>query len=280
MNIGIVGLGVVGGTVRDALLDAGLTVTGYDRYLDLGEPADLSSAAVVFLCVSTLSQDDGSLETKEVWAAVRDIEPHLEDGAVVAVKSTVPPGTCDALAEAIPRLRFASLPEFLVATDPSETFRRPDRIVIGSGDGDVAQMLSGLMTRVAPIAPVVVVLPIEAELIKLCSNAMLAAKVTMANELFDVCRRFGVSWSRLQGVVGLDRRIGPDHLTVTAERGFGGVCLPKDLDGLIGASRGAGHDPEILRAVAAFNRRVRRRADGDGAPTTESLRAAGGEGSA
>jgi UDPglucose 6-dehydrogenase len=256
-SVGVVGLGVVGGTVARAFAEAGVTVRGYDRYLEIGAPHDLAGCSVVFLCVPTPSNDGEGHDLTEVWSAIREIEQHLEPGTVVATKSTVPPGTSDALAEAFPRLEFVVAPEFLVATQPVETFTHPDRLVIGARSGEAATMVANLLTRVAPTAPVVVVTPTEAELVKLCANAMLAAKVAMANELYEVCRRFGVSWSRIQGVVGLDRRIGPDHLTVTPERGFGGACLPKDLDGLIGAARRAGYPPTLLEALAAFNRHLR-----------------------
>jgi UDPglucose 6-dehydrogenase len=258
--VGVVGLGVVGGTVARAFADVGVDVSGYDRYLEIGSPQDLAGCSVVFLCVPTPSNDGDGHDLTEVWSAMREIEPHLQQGTVVATKSTVPPGTSDALAEEFPQLEFVVAPEFLVATLPMETFTQPDRIVIGARSGEAATMVADLLTRVAPTAPVVVVSPTEAELVKLCANAMLAAKVAMANELFEVCRRFGVSWSRIQGVVGLDRRIGPDHLSVTPERGFGGACLPKDLDGLIGSASRAGYVPTLLQELAEFNRRVRRSA--------------------
>jgi UDPglucose 6-dehydrogenase len=267
-TIGVVGLGVVGGTVARAFVGAGVEVAGYDRYMEIGAAGDLADCSVVFLCVPTPSNDGEGHDLTEVWSAMQEIEPHLDEGTVVATKSTVPPGTSDALAEAFPRLEFVVAPEFLVATLPMETFTQPDRLVIGARSGDAATMVADLLTRMAPTAPVIVVSPIEAELVKLCSNAMLAAKVAMANELFEVCRRFGVSWSRIQGVVGLDRRIGPDHLTITPERGFGGACLPKDLDGLIGSARRAGYVPTLLQELATFNHRVRREAEEHGAESS------------
>lgn len=257
---GIVGLGTVGGTLATALGEAGVPTRAYDRYVGVGRAADLAGCGVVFLCVPTPTAEDGSFDLSEVWSAVEEVEPHLDPGAVVAIKSTVPPGTCDRLAAAFPRMDFASVPEFLVSARPLETLTRPDRIVIGARSGEAASAVAELLRRVAPAAPVLILLPAEAELAKLCSNAMLAAKVTMANELAEVCRRFGVTWSRVQAAVGLDRRIGPDHLTVTPERGFGGPCLPKDLDGLIAAARASGYTPPVLEELADFNRRIRRTA--------------------
>jgi UDPglucose 6-dehydrogenase len=260
-TIGIVGLGVVGGTVARAFAEVGVSVRGYDRYLDIGKPEDLAGCEVVFLCVPTPSADDGRHDLGEVWSAMTTIEPHLDPVTVVAIKSTIPPGTCDSLAESFPRIEFVVTPEFLVAGNPTESFTRPDRIVIGARSGEAATTVGDLMARVAPTAPIVVLRPTEAELVKLCSNAMLAAKVAMANELSDVCHRFGVAWTRIQSVVGLDRRIGPDHLTVTPERGFGGTCLPKDLDGLIAAARQTDHRPSLLEGLAKFNSGIRMQAE-------------------
>lgn len=255
--IGVVGLGVVGGTVEAAFKAAHVTTYGYDRYLGIGSPADLSRCSVVFLCVPTPSGTDGSHDVTEVTYAVREIEPHLRDGAVIAIKSTVPPGTCDEIGSLYPRLELASVPEFLVASRAVESFVSPDRVIIGARSAETSSLLAELMSKVAAEAPLVVVRPAEAELMKLCSNAMLAAKVSMANELSAVCNRFGIPWTRVQAVVGLDRRIGPDHLTVTSEGGFGGECLPKDLDGLIEASRAKGYAPRLLEGIAQFNRRIR-----------------------
>lgn len=256
-TIGIVGLGVVGRAVADGFDQAGLRVARYDRYLGIGSADDLHPCSVVFLCVPTPSAPDGRHDLTEVWSAVREVEPRLRDGAVLAVKSTVPPGTSASLSAAFPRLRFASVPEFLVAARPLDSFVRPDRVVIGTTSPEAAAALGEIMSRTAPGAPVLHVTPLEAELIKLCSNAMLAAKVSLANELADICELAGAAWPRVKAGVGLDRRIGPDHLTVSPERGFGGECLPKDLDGLIASSRDLGHEPAVLAAIAGFNRRIR-----------------------
>jgi UDPglucose 6-dehydrogenase len=229
---------------------------------------------VVFLCVPTPPGPDGGHDLTELWSAVRELAPLLEPGTLLTIKSTVPPGTCDRLASEFPGLEFAMVPEFLVAARPLETFTHPDRIVIGAATDAAGSLLQDLLQRVAPTAPVLRMRPIEAELVKLCSNAMLAVKVSFANELAEVCEQFGVSWSRVLPGVGLDRRIGPDHLQVSAERGFGGACLPKDLDGLIAAARTAGYEATLLAAMAEFNVRIRREvlAEGNGSSAEASDR--------
>jgi UDPglucose 6-dehydrogenase len=256
--VGVVGLGVVGRTTRDAFDESGIATVGYDPYLGVGGSVELAACDVVFVCVPTPSTRQGGYDLAEVWAATENIAANSRPATIVAIKSTVPPGTSDRLAMAFPSLRFASVPEFLVATDPVASFRSPDRIVIGADDPSVGAVLQDLMTRVIPNTPVARVRAIEAELVKLSANAMLSARVAMANELAEVCARYGVEWAAVQEVVGMDRRIGPSHLTVSPERGFGGACLPKDLDGLIVAAREGGYEPTVLERLAAFNRWIRR----------------------
>lgn len=254
---GIMGLGTVGGTLRDAFEAAGIATRPFDPYLGIGAIEDLAPCDVVFVCVPTPADGDGGFDLSEVWAAVHDVSPVLRSGAVVAVKSTVTPGTSERLSAAFPNLRFCSVPEFLVANRPHESLARPDRVIVGASEDEDASLVASLLSVVSPAAPIVRMRPMEAELAKLCSNVMLASKVALANELALICERFEVAWPVVQAAVGLDRRIGPDHLTVTPERGFGGGCFPKDLDGLIAAAREAGYAPTLLKEVAAFNRRIR-----------------------
>lgn len=255
-RVGVIGLGTVGGALLDALSTANVESTGYDPYLDVGAPESLSACSPVFVCVPTPAGVDGALDASAVWKAVRDVEADLADRAVIAIKSTVPPGTSDALSEDFPRLEFASVPEFLVSAHPLETLTRPDRVLIGARSPNVFEHVRAVMSAVAPSAPILFLQPREAELAKLAANAMLAAKVSLANELALICERFGVEWTNIQGAVGLDRRIGMDHLTVTQERGFSGGCLPKDLEGLIEAAHGSGYAAPLLEAVRNFNEAV------------------------
>lgn len=252
--VGVIGLGVVGGTVARALKEAGFEVVGHDPYKDVF--GDLSKCSVAFVCVSTPGTDKGELDGRAVAGAIEEAYQSLPAEAIVAVKSTVVPGTNDALQSNYPNLRFASTPEFLTEAEPDESFANPARIVIGARDGIVAWQLTQILRRTSR-APVVHCQPIEAELIKLSSNAMLAAKVTMANELSHIAASFGVHWEAVQEGVGLDPRIGASHLNVTPEGGYGGSCFPKDVNGLIVASEDSGYRAELLEKVAGLNRRFR-----------------------
>lgn len=90
--VGVIGLGVVGGTIARAFEEAGAATRGFDRHLEIGRPEDLTGCPFVFLCVPSPPGEHGRLDLSEVWSAMFEVEPHLESDAVVAVKSTVPPG--------------------------------------------------------------------------------------------------------------------------------------------------------------------------------------------
>ena len=255
MRVGVIGLGVVGGALAEIVSELGYDVGKYDPHKDYADPDDLAGCELIFLCVWTPMSERG-LDVTDVFAAAKvavGYEPPL-----VVVRSTVPPGAMTALAKAYPGQHFAFVPEFLVERDPYGSTRSADRIVIGSdrGEGDAREAilaLEDLLRGVSPGSPIVRMNPEEAVMVKLASNGLLAAKVAVAVELHDLAGLYGVDWEKVRGAVGLDRRIGPSHLAVTAEHGYGGSCFPKDVRGLITAARMGGIEPTILEEIERAN---------------------------
>ncbi|WP_243669138.1 hypothetical protein [Methanoculleus chikugoensis] len=90
-------------------------------------------------------------------------------------------------------------------------------------------------------------------MIKYTSNAVLAAKISLANEIGNLCKRLGVDSREVFTVVGMDGRVSPAFFR-TGGIGFGGSCFPKDVRALIaGGARAHGEDLKILRAVLEVN---------------------------
>jgi UDP-glucose 6-dehydrogenase len=99
-----------------------------------------------------------------------------------------------------------------------------------------------------------------AELTKYMENAFLALKVTFCNEFYDIAEAQGVDYNELRELWLLDPRIGRSHTFVLPfGRGFGGRCLPKDLNAIIHAARGAGVEAGLLEAVRDVNDAIRAR---------------------
>jgi UDPglucose 6-dehydrogenase len=93
----------------------------------------------------------------------------------------------------------------------------------------------------------------SAELIKHASNSFLAMKISFVNMLADLCEAVGADVGKVAEAVGMDKRIGSSFLRPGV--GFGGSCLPKDLQAFVRVGEEAGCDFSLLREVERINQR-------------------------
>ena len=96
----------------------------------------VAGAEFVFLCVATPQSADGSADLSYVETAAKEIGPHLESGAIVVNKSTVPVGSASMVEQVIgrPDIAVVSNPEFLREGTAVLDSLKPDRIVVGADD--------------------------------------------------------------------------------------------------------------------------------------------------
>lgn len=218
---------------------------------------------IVMIAVQT--PDDVRLDFVE--QAARDIGRCLVGDAVVVLRSTVPPGTAQRVADLVARERgsrvpVASNPEFLVEGQAFEAFLQPDRIVVGVEDAATADLLRRAYTGIE--APLIVTDIATAELAKYAANAYLATQISFINEMADVAEAAGAEISAISTIIKLDKRVG-ERAYLNPGIGFGGSCLPKDLRALTRSAESMGVDVRLTRAVNAVNEDRARR-------TVEKLR--------
>lgn len=213
---------------------------------------------VVFIAVGTPTTRLGDADLTYVRQAARDIAQRAVGEVVVVNKSTVPVETVDLVArllerEGTGRARFAvaSNPEFLREGSAVEDFLHPDRIVIGTDDERAAALLRDLYAEID--APVLVVDPHTAEMVKYAANAFLAAKISFVNEIASLCDAVGADVEGVLAGMALDHRIGEQYMRPGL--GFGGSCLPKDVSALAHAAREHAIEPTLMDAVLDVNRR-------------------------
>jgi UDPglucose 6-dehydrogenase len=227
-----------------------------------GDYKDIVDTDITFLCVGTYSLSCGGTDFTQIAQAAGDIGTALanKDGYhVVAVKSTVAPGTTEQVI--IPALEktsgkkagkdigIAVNPEFLEEGKAVECFLNPDRIVIGEYDGKSGDVVEILYRDFS--APIIRTSLATAEMIKYASNAFLAAKISFANEIGNICKKMGIDFYDVANAMGYDPRIGRKFLNAGA--GFGGSCLPKDTEALIKTARKAGYEANMLRSILDLN---------------------------
>lgn len=214
----------------------------------------ISDADVILIAVGTPSAPDGQADLRFVFASVESLAPHLKKDAIVAIKSTVPPGTLKTVEKLIgkhTKLNFytASLPEFLREGSAVEDTLHPDRIVIGASEAKVFEVLEKLHQPFQ--APIVKVKPESAQMAKYAANAYLATRITYINQIADLCEKNGADVEDVVQAIGLDKRIGKHYWY--PGMGYGGSCFPKDVKELAAYSRAVGEGDNLFNKINELN---------------------------
>jgi UDPglucose 6-dehydrogenase len=192
---------------------------------------------------------------------------------VVAVKSTVVPGTTDDVVRPILEAESGKRagrdfglgmnPEFLSEGEAVHDFMQPDRIVLGGIDEQTRESLAMVYHSFKGV-PMLRTTNKTAEMIKYASNALLATLISFSNEIGNLCSDLGDvdCVDVLQGVhlshylmpVTENGRVRtPITSFVAAGCGFGGSCLPKDVRALIACGKGAESRMGLLQEVIRIN---------------------------
>jgi UDPglucose 6-dehydrogenase len=221
---------------------------------------DLDRAEMILVAVGTPMRKDGQADLTYVDAVARDIAYAARPGTVVAIRSTVPVGTCD-------RLQTGSLRHQLVVANPeflregralADTFA-PTRIVAGGPSAARATVealyapLRERRGRAADLVPLIWTTSRSAELAKYAANGFLATKLSFVNEIANLADVVGADAESVLQAMALDPRIGAGHLRPGL--GWGGSCFPKDTRALAALAAGEGYDFIVLRAAIEQNNR-------------------------
>jgi len=213
-------------------------------------------ADVYFIAVGTPQGPDGSADVSAVFTAAATIAKIAKRDAIVAVKSTVPVGTCaevqKSLAGGKVSLEVVSNPEFLKEGAAVEDFFRPDRIIVGAKSEHARDVLRELYGPLQLSGERIVVTdPASSELIKYAANTMLAMRVSFMNELSRLCHATGADIHAVRHGVGSDSRIGKRFLF--AGPGYGGSCFPKDVVALAALGKTHGVPMRLAEATHLAN---------------------------
>ena len=216
----------------------------------------LADSDIATIAVGTLDRD-GRWTDEYVHRALVELLAAPTAPRTIAIRSTLRPGSMARLQQLAVRAKHRSRlvlnPEFTREGTAVQDFFGPDRIVVGVADeGDPEIAVQPMRVLFAGIdAPFLVVDHATAELIKIGSNAFLATKITFANELARLCVAAGADMALVRQGIGLDSRIGPAFLAPGP--GFGGSCLPSQVELLSAMSGELGLGLELIPAVHRFN---------------------------
>jgi UDPglucose 6-dehydrogenase len=222
-------------------------------------------AEVVFLCLPTPQDGDGSADLKYVLGVSDELGKFFkkESGLgfkIIVDKSTVPVGTSDKVRDAIknhvPNFDFdvASNPEFLREGMAVEDFMKPERVIVGTSNEKTKKILDQLYEPfVRSGNPIYFMDEKSAEMTKYAANSFLAAKISFMNEIANLCELTGAEVDKVRIGIGSDSRIGKRFLFPGI--GYGGSCFPKDVIALVNTANENNFDFKILKSVIEVNKR-------------------------
>ena len=266
MKIGIVGQGYVGTAIKVGL-EPYYELETYDKYNESKTTCDLKQLVwgceVIFVCVPTPMNEDGSCHTDIVESVIKEIDTYANGLQIVVIKSTVPPGTTDRLDKKYDGVNVIFNPEFLTEANFVEDFKNQDRIILG-GVRRGTNKLRQIYSKVFPTAHIIKTGSKTAEMVKYMTNTYLATKVSFSNEIYQICQKIDIDYDKVVEYATLDERLGKTHLSVPGpdgDLGFGGHCLPKDLNALIAFAQNLDLEPIVLETVNWVNDKYRKNRD-------------------
>lgn len=224
----------------------------------------IQSSDIIFIAVGTPSQKDGSIDIQFVKNAAKEIALELKNKAdykVVVVKSSVVPGTTESIVKEILEKNsgrqcgkdfgLCMNPEFLREGLALFDSMNPDRIVVGEFDKRSGNVLFDLYKEFG--SKIIRTEIKTAEMIKYASNVFLASRISLINEIGNICKNLGIDSYEVANAVGLDKRIGSAFLN--AGCGFGGSCFEKDMNAIINKSESIGYQPNIIKESLNLNKK-------------------------
>ncbi len=212
---------------------------------------------VFLIAVGTPPDEDGKPDLSSYYAVLDEIAKEAIRDSYIIVRSTVPVGTCRLTKEYLKKrskfkFEVIHLPEFLSQGRAVYDILNPSRLVIGIENQEeiefVKSFAGDLFRRNIPV----VVTSLEnAEMIKYCSNAFLAMKVSYINSIARLCEKTGTDVEKVAYGMSLDPRIGSSFLK--SGIGYGGACLPKDASALWWMGENNEVELPLLKAMTRIN---------------------------
>lgn len=237
MKIGIVGLGTVGKACKFGFEKLGHLVSFHDTALNT-KLEDVIDTKIAFICVPTPSSEDGSCDVSIVENVIRELK-NLSYSGIVAIKSTVVPGTTERLRKET-GLNVCFVPEFLRERCAVADFvENHVLLAVGCEDDETYNFIKKIHGSYPKNSTKLGL--VEAELLKYYSNIFNAVRVIFANEFYEVCNSVGASYQDVKDAYIMTGAVPDKYLDVNDNfRGYGGVCLPKDVKAIVSLQKKLG----------------------------------------
>jgi UDPglucose 6-dehydrogenase len=211
--IGIVGYGVIGKTTHNVLFHNEKIIV-HDISLNT-KISSLFNCELVFICIPTNNHLD-ILEIKNIIFTFNKANPKAE----IVVRSTITPGFFNNISG-----NLTYLPEFLRERNAFEDAKNSNVMFYSSNlKESKLNLYNNFNFKLKRINFS------ELEILKLMSNNYYAMKVVFANHFYDLCKKYEANYNIVLNSF-YESKNGQSYMEVNENlRGYGGKCLPKDID--------------------------------------------------
>ena len=221
----------------------------------------VQSSEIIFLALPTPPKVNGDVDLAYISEVIKQLSFLINAYKIIVIKSTVPVGTSEKAKEIISKITkfpfdVVSNPEFLREGIAINDFLKPDRVIIGTSSKRAEQIMINLYTPfVRQGNPIHIMDERSAEITKYAANSYLAMRITYMNEIANLCKRLEANIDHVRKGMGSDTRIGKDFLFPGV--GYGGSCLPKDVQAFQKIAQNSDRELKILKAVSEVNDKQR-----------------------
>jgi len=202
----------------------------------------IKGSDISIIAVGTPSTDKGHLNLQYIFKVAENIGEalqHKDSFHIIAIRSTIMPGTCDKFAAIVEKISgkkrnedFAIVdnPEFLREGTAVQDYYNPPLTLIGSDNLKAAEKVAELY-RQLPGEIIITDLKI-AEIMKYINNTYHALKISFSNEIGNICSELGIDSHKVMDIFCKDKQLNISPYYFKPGFAYGGSCLPKDLKGL------------------------------------------------
>ena len=231
-----------------------VTAVIYDKPKKIGSLQEINTCHTVFVCVPTPSFPDGSCDTTIVEEIISQLTV-----CVIILRSTVKIGFTDEMMKKYSK-EIVFQPEYYGETVAHPMADLDDRswLSFGGSPRGIDLAIKTYQTVVNSNTKIFQADAKTVEMAKYMENAYLATKVIFCNEMHDIAKALGVNYNTVREIWLADPRIGSSHTFVYEEaKGYGGKCLPKDVDSLISQAKEHNVDTTFIESIVKKNKKYR-----------------------
>jgi|SRR5882757_406855 len=211
--------------INEPLVDTMLKTT---TSITLVHPSRMNlTEDIIFIVTPTPSLPDGSFDSSYVAQAIRSLDLPETGGPIIAVMSTLSPGSCRKLSPLIAPGKLVYTPIIIALGTVVYDLRNPELHIIGGSNSITINDTANVLLTLCQTAKQHFMSYESAELTKLSANAFATMKIGFTNTVAQMCDLYpGANIEEISAALSIHKRIGP--WCMTAGAGFGGPCLPRD----------------------------------------------------